>query len=838
MRETKRFLLLVLALLMMLPTFSLAEDTAARAEGALPCEYTVPEEVESYVSHLCDADPFTTVTLRKGEQLALNVPDGAKMLFIEFFEASQNYSVTFYNADNRVIDTVGGSSKCGFLRIPLDKKAVKAVLTTASRFLAISECYPTSDESLLPFPDTDETADILVVLNEPGDELLKLGGVLPMLCGEHGLSAQVIYMTAADGYISTQCLQVLQEMGIKKAPRFGVGSKANPTSDNTSLAALNLSQAALMQLLTTEIRIRRPQIIITLNADKEQSVYLDGFIARSVIQAAEKAKDEKSYKDYKPFTVSKLYTLSDSGTTVFSGEQPLYAYDGVRADALADTLYQLYREQRVYRRDMPDTLRFTLEKSTVGEDQEENDLLENLSLDSFSGYRDLTPTPAPTEAPTPEPTEEPTSEPTEEPTQESTAAPTEAPREEQRTEQPEPEEQTPGRFPLWWIPAAIGLVCAIAIWFLMPKYAKARIILCLIALVAGIVFSAFLMIEAKKTAEMTAAAAPTPEPTEKPTPEPTEEAIAIRTAEPTPEPTEAPTPEPTEEPTEAPTPEPAADPDDAYFLSGEGEEYELDFKKGHWWYKNSVLSIDVREIHTKMEQDHPLIYYVADIRMRDYSSYRSGVRPFTQPWIYSRQEKAVLAITGDNLIEAEKELKGCLLRKGVFYWNAKQADTLVIENDMSLSVIPKGKGSERVLMDRGIRDTYGFGPILVENGEVSDATIRNRVDHPNPRCGIGMIEPGHWIAIATEGRQTDFSYSISLGYFAQLFVDYGCTVAYNMDGGSSVGIVFMGEALNRHFKRGTTDTQRPWTDALMFGYSENVPSPKEPTKHDGFRHDF
>jgi exopolysaccharide biosynthesis protein len=141
-------------------------------------------------------------------------------------------------------------------------------------------------------------------------------------------------------------------------------------------------------------------------------------------------------------------------------------------------------------------------------------------------------------------------------------------------------------------------------------------------------------------------------------------------------------------------------------------------------------------------------------------------------------------------------------------------------------------------MDHGIRDTYGFGPTLVSNGEVSPTTLVNRVDHPNPRCGIGMIEPGHWIAIATEGRQTEFSYSITLEYFAQMFVDYGCTVAYNMDGGSSVGIVFMGEALNRHYKRGTVDIQRPWNDALLFGYSEDVPSPDVPTIHDGYRHDF
>ena len=296
---------------------------------------------------------------------------------------------------------------------------------------------------------------------------------------------------------------------------------------------------------------------------------------------------------------------------------------------------------------------------------------------------------------------------------------------------------------------------------------------------------------------------------------------------------------PTPEPTEEPTPEPTADPNDVYFLDGDGEEYELDFEKGHWWYKNDSLAIDVLEVHTTFKDEKnktvPLVYYVADIRMRNYSSYRSGVHGgFEPPWKYARIEKAVLGITGDNLDRDEKELKGCLLRKGKLYWNAKK-ETLVIEGGMSMYVLPAGEASERVLMDHGVRDTYGFGPILVRDGVVNKGVSKNRVNHANPRCGIGMIEPGHWIAIATDGRQLNYSHSITLEYFAQMFVDYGCTVAYNMDGGASVGIVFMGEALNRHIKQ-LPDEQRPWNDALLFGYSENVPSPNEKTIHNGYHH--
>ena len=840
MKLAKRFLLLILVLVMTLPMVSLAEDTPSRAEDALPCEYTVPDEVTSYVSHLYDDDPFTTVTLKVSESAAMTVPSGAKELVFSFYKADERYSITFFNAEGFRINAARNVTAVGYCTIPIEENTDKVTIVPESRTLTIGEWYPAADGYALPFPDTSEQVDVLVYLNAPGDELEKLGGVLPLLCGEHGLSAQIIYMMAADGFKSTQCLQVLRQMGVKRMPAFGKTLAKTIRNEFEAYYVLKTEREQLTKLLVNQICSYRPKIVITLDPASEGDRFMDGFIAQEVVNAVDNAETDNSFtKGVEPFTVSKLYTLSDSGETIVSGEQPLYAYDKISVAAFAESLYKNYLEEQVYRRKLPGDVRFKLEKSAVGEDQGD-DLLENLSTDAFENYRDLTPTPVPTAEPTPEPTEEPTPEPTEKATSESVVEPTvkatEEPVSEQSSEHADPVQKTP----LWWLPAVIGLAIAAAAFFLLSKHSKARILICLILLIAGLLISGFLLMDQKKKADQQKAAAVTA--TEKPTEAPTEEPVHEVTAKPTektvtPEPTEAPTPEPTEEPTPAPT----ARPDDEYYLQGDGEEYELDFDNGHWWYKNNALAIDVKEIHTTFDEngkERPLIYYVADIRMRDYSSYRSGLRDFIDPWKYARLEKAVFAITGDNLDRDEREEKGCLLRKGVLYCNFNQAATLVIENDMSLSVIQRGQCSERVLMDHGVRDTYGFGPILVVDGKVAEEHYKGRVSHANPRCGLGMIEPGHWIAIATEGRQPGFSYSISLEYFASMFVEYGCTVAFNLDGGSSVGVVFMGEALNRHYKKGETDTQRPWYDAVMFGYSENVPSPNEPTTHDGFRHDF
>ena len=75
------------------------------------------------------------------------------------------------------------------------------------------------------------------------------------------------------------------------------------------------------------------------------------------------------------------------------------------------------------------------------------------------------------------------------------------------------------------------------------------------------------------------------------------------------------------------------------------------------------------------------------------------------------------------MIDAEKELKGCLIRKGKFYFNAGKSETLVIKDDMTLSVLPVFGASERILLDHGVRDTYGFGPTLVENGQIAAVLV-------------------------------------------------------------------------------------------------------------------
>jgi len=277
----------------------------------------------------------------------------------------------------------------------------------------------------------------------------------------------------------------------------------------------------------------------------------------------------------------------------------------------------------------------------------------------------------------------------------------------------------------------------------------------------------------------------------------------------------------------------------AQYYRGPDEPEEVitaDFDNGYWEYRSDNLGIFIHRITAELDDGDPLVYYVAQIRMRNYSSYRTGLRTATRPWKYGRLEQAVLCITGDNLTEMEKELKGCLIRKGRFYSDYNKTETLVIGQNLDLYVLSADEFTAQQLLDSGVRDTYSFGPVLIYDSVINENANEHRVGRANPRCGIGMVEPGYWIAIVSDGRQSGYSMSIDLATFAQLFADRGCTVAYNLDGGSSAAMVFMGETLNKHEGKGTADVMRSWTDALMWGYSTQLPSPDENTQNDGYHH--
>ena len=72
-----------------------------------------------------------------------------------------------------------------------------------------------------------------------------------------------------------------------------------------------------------------------------------------------------------------------------------------------------------------------------------------------------------------------------------------------------------------------------------------------------------------------------------------------------------------------------------------------------------------------------------------------------------------------------------------------------------------------------------------------------------------MIAANHFVFVVVDGRSAGYSNGITMTDFAQLFVDLGAQVAYNLDGGGSSQMVFNGSLVNNPLgktkERGTSD---------------------------------
>ncbi len=303
-----------------------------------------------------------------------------------------------------------------------------------------------------------------------------------------------------------------------------------------------------------------------------------------------------------------------------------------------------------------------------------------------------------------------------------------------------------------------------------------------------------------------------------------------------PVPTEAPTEAPTAIPTETPTPEPTAEPlsdFDQHFVNDGGDEIvTIDLDKGEWIYRSDILAVEIQRYATTYpngSKEKPCVYFVAHIYERTYDSFRPtfGSNRHNGVDICGAMEmaddaKCVLWITGDNLINCDTEQKGILIRGGYLFQRADRIDGCTLDPEThSLHILHKGSGTALDLLESGVQNCFSFGPVLVENGAIPDAA-RTARSKTNPRTAIGMIEPGHLVAVVADGRQDGYSLGLSGVELAELMQSLGCTTAYNLDGGVSATMIFMGNKINRHgvgMYNGVQSHARSMPDGLTWGYS-------------------
>ena len=237
-----------------------------------------------------------------------------------------------------------------------------------------------------------------------------------------------------------------------------------------------------------------------------------------------------------------------------------------------------------------------------------------------------------------------------------------------------------------------------------------------------------------------------------------------------------------------------------------------------WDYADDNLRIRLESLHHAGTN-----VYVARVQLRSAELLRTAFaqntygKNITAPTSQTAEEvDAIFAVNGDYY---GSRRDGFVLRNGNLYRDvASDREALVIWPDGSLEAVRETDVSAHSLLEQGAWQVLSFGPCLVRNGQVDihPQYETGKAAAANPRTAIGMIAPLDYVFVVTDGRSGDSS-GLTVRQLAQLMQGYGVQFAYNLDGGGSSSMVFMGQLIN---DPGTSkkSEERSVSDIVYIGY--------------------
>ena len=235
-------------------------------------------------------------------------------------------------------------------------------------------------------------------------------------------------------------------------------------------------------------------------------------------------------------------------------------------------------------------------------------------------------------------------------------------------------------------------------------------------------------------------------------------------------------------------------------------------------YTSPNISINIKR-YKKTIQGNQQVWYVADIYIASLDCLRSYAHDDSFDRYVavhadklSKEAKALVAINGD-FCGAQRNNMFYVRNGKVYQKKQTNCDICVLYNDGTMETYSKKGYKVSDVIERGAYQVWKFGPRLLD----SDGKAKTKfnaslaIKNSNPRSAIGYYEPGHYCFVTVDGRKWRWSRGMTLQQLAQVFEDLGCKEAYNLDGGASATMTFMGERYNKQ------SSYRKISDIIMIG---------------------
>ena len=282
---------------------------------------------------------------------------------------------------------------------------------------------------------------------------------------------------------------------------------------------------------------------------------------------------------------------------------------------------------------------------------------------------------------------------------------------------------------------------------------------------------------------------------------------------------------------------------DAGFLDS-GEFVFEDEKNGVWRYASDTLWI---EIYRRQQEKPKRCWFEAEVRCAEGSAGPRMIANDPENWKYgteypykiARKTGTILAISNDYAqlrLQQKKGRPGIIIRDGKVYSDRTKKrgvkdfpnlDCLAIWPDGDMKVFYSDEKTAEEYLEDGAMDVLAFGPILIRDGELNEEGIKKYGTSHAQRTAVGMVEKGHYWFMMLEGR-IKRSTGDGVAFLAEKLMEKGCTVGFNLDGGQTSSIVFMGHQLCYIKTDGGHMSSRRTSDILGVGHSELLPAVNDP----------
>ena len=223
-------------------------------------------------------------------------------------------------------------------------------------------------------------------------------------------------------------------------------------------------------------------------------------------------------------------------------------------------------------------------------------------------------------------------------------------------------------------------------------------------------------------------------------------------------------------------------------------------------YQSANINLTLTRYETMLEED-PEVYFVADIYVRNIEYLRTlfakdnyGKSINEDMVSMSERSGALVAINSDYY---SFRTTGTVIRNGVMYRGGVSPDmevAILFRDGTMRAYRNEAELDMEQVMAEGAWQGFCFGPSLLdENGGLLPSY--QTVNH-DPRTILGMVEPGHYLFIVIDGRQGGYSEGMTYRECAELCQQLGCQFAFNLDGGKTSQMTFMGQMANQPYNGG------------------------------------